>query len=316
MCSFCDQKSISGETKAPTAAEVSALLQEQAQTLSLRGMCAQIAFFGGSFTAIPHTYMTELLQAAQDAIERYPDAYCGIRCSTRPDCISHELLKTLKAYGMTAIELGAQSMCDEVLSANRRGHTAQDVRRAARLIKDSGIELGLQMMTGLYRDTADMARQTAEEFIKLSPATVRIYPTVILEGTHLGELYKSGIYQSLSFEETTELCAWLLRRFTDSGIRVIRMGLHASAEVEASMLGGVYHPAFREICESRMFLQDMTERFSDRERGSYTVFTDPKNISRAVGQKRCNIAAMSSLGYDVRVKPKNGAYIVIERDQL
>lgn len=310
-CSFCDQKSISGESSAPRAEDVAALLDEQAEHLRQRGMCAEIAFFGGSFTAIPRGYMTQLLEAAGAAVKRYPDVYCGIRCSTRPDCISEEILETLKSGGMTAIELGAQSMCDEVLSANERGHTAEDVRRASRLIKQSGISLGLQMMTGLYRDTREAVLDTMRAFIALAPDTVRIYPTVILEGTRLGELYKSGEYRSFSFEETVELCAQLLRGFTDNGIRVIRMGLHASDDVERAMLGGVYHPAFREICESRMFLDDAIKEFSAMEKGDYIIFTDPRNISRATGQKRCNIAELERLGYRVRVRPCAGEYIKI-----
>ena len=310
-CSFCDQKSISGEEKAPRADEVVKLLDEQAQHLTQRGMCAEIAFFGGSFTAIPEGYMTELLEAAKQALQRYPEAYCGIRCSTRPDCISAEILDKLKSYGMTAVELGAQSMSDEVLVANRRGHTAEDVRRAARLIKESGLELGLQMMTGLYCDSREAVLRTAEEFIELHPATVRIYPTVILEGTHLGELYKSGAYRSFQLDETVELCAQLLRSFTDRGIKVIRMGLHASAEVEASMLGGVYHPAFRELCESRLFLDDMKARLTPLGKGSYTIYTDARNISRATGQKRCNINVLQELGYNVMIRPLSGEYIKI-----
>lgn len=308
-CSFCDQKSISGEQKAPTAAEVTALLTEQAEHLKSREMCAEIAFFGGSFTAIPESYMTELLEAAGGAIKRYPDVYCGIRCSTRPDCISTEILDKLKSYGMTAIELGAQSMSDDVLLANRRGHTAEDVRRAARLIRESGISLGLQMMTGLYRDTEEAVMYTADEFIALCPDTVRIYPTVILEGTLLGSLYKSGEYETFSFERTVELCSALLRKFTENGIAVIRMGLHASEDVEKAMLGGVYHPSFREICESRLFLKDITEKITPMEKGSYILYTDPRNISKATGQKRCNITALSELGYDISVRPCTGEYI-------
>lgn len=310
-CSFCDQKSISGEQKAPTAEEVTSLLESQAEHLRSRGMTAEIAFFGGSFTAIPEGYMDSLLRAANGAMARYPDVYCGIRCSTRPDCISVEILDRLKGFGMTAIELGAQSMSDEVLCANRRGHTAADVRIASRLIKESGISLGLQMMTGLYRDSAEAVRYTAEEFIKLAPDTVRIYPTVILDGTMLGALYKSGEYRSFTFEDTVELCAELLRRFTENGIKVIRMGLHASEDVESAMLSGVYHPSFREICESRLFLKDMTERLKNAEKGNYIVFTDPKNISKAVGQKRCNIARLAEMGYSVTVKPRTGEYLTL-----
>ena len=276
-----------------------------------RNMTAQVAFFGGSFTAIPRDYMIELLEAASEAVRKY-HAYVGIRCSTRPDCIDDEVLSLLKGYGMTAIELGAQSMLDEVLAANERGHSSQDVRRAAGLIKAHGIELGLQMMTGLYKDTEEFCRYTAQEFVKLKPATVRIYPTVILRGTRLGELYERGVYKSFSLEQTIGLCADLLRLFNENGIKVIRMGLHASGEVEREMLGGVYHPAFRELCESRLFLNDMKELLLPLEKGEYTIYTDAGNISKAVGNKRGNIAALAELGYNVTVRARSGEYLLAE----
>lgn len=310
-CSFCDQKSISGAAHAPTPDEVTELLDGQAQHLSDRGMTAEIAFFGGSFTAIPRDYMVSLLERARAAVERFPGVYSGIRCSTRPDCINEEITGLLKEYGMTAVELGAQSMCDEVLEANERGHSAEDVRRASRLIRESGISLGLQMMTGLYKDTEDAVRLTCREFIAMKPDTVRIYPTVILKGTRLGALYERGEYQSFGFEQTVDLCAELLGEFDRAGIRVIRMGLHASENVERDMLGGVYHPAFREIVESRLFLNDMKERLFPLEKGSYTIYTDRRNISKAVGQKRCNISAMRELGYEVSVMPLDGAYLEV-----
>ncbi len=308
-CSFCDQRSISGAARAPSPQEVTELLDGQAQHLSDKGITAEIAFFGGSFTAIPRDYMEALLDCARSAVERYPGIYSGIRCSTRPDCVDWEIISLLKKYGMTAVELGAQSMSDEVLEANQRGHSAEDVRRAAALIKESGISLGLQMMTGLYKDSEDAVRLTCREFIGMKPDTVRIYPTVILKNTLLGSLYESGEYRGFGFEQTVELCAELLREFTAAGIRVIRMGLHASGDVERDMLGGVYHPAFREIVESRMFLNDMKKILLPLEKGNYVIQTDSKNISKAVGQKRCNIAAMRELGYNVEIAQRDGAYI-------
>lgn len=274
-------------------------------------MTAQIAFFGGSFTAIPRDYMTELLIVAKRAVERF-DVYTGIRCSTRPDCIDEEILGLLKMYGMTAIELGAQSMSDEVLSSNERGHTAEDVEKAARLILENGFELGLQMMTGLYRDTPEKSLYTAEKFIEMRPETVRIYPTVILKNTRLGELFESGDYRSFSFEETVELCATLLRKFEHNDIRVIRMGLHASDEVEREMLGGVYHPSFREIVESRLMLNDLSELLKPLPKGDYTVFTDGKNLSKLIGQKRGNLEKLRKMGYRIKVKEKSGVYLEIE----
>lgn len=311
MCSFCDQRSISGEKSAPSAEQVRAVVEEQAAHLAETGTTAEIAFFGGSFTAIPRGYMLELLDTARAAVKRFP-CYTGIRCSTRPDCVDGEIVDILKSYGVTAVELGAQSMNDEVLLANDRGHTAEDVRKAAALIKQSGIELGLQMMTGLYKDTPERCLETADEFIKLSPETVRIYPTVILKNTRLGELFLRGEYRSFSFDETVELCAGLLRKFTENDIRVIRLGLHASPDVERDMLGGVYHPAFREIVESRIFLNDMKSRLAELEKGRYLIYTDPKNISKAKGQKKRNIKVLAELGYEIDIFPLDGEYLLIK----
>ncbi len=309
-CTFCDQKSISGAAKPPSGEDVAKLLEEQAYHLMDKGYCAEIAFFGGSFTAVPRGYMVQLLEAAKSAMERYP-VYSGIRCSTRPDCISEEIIGILREYGITAVELGAQSMDDEVLRLNERGHTAEDVRQASSLIKHSGIELGLQMMTGLYGDTPEKTLNTAREFAEINPSTVRVYPTVILKGTRLGELYQSGEYRSFGFEETVDLCAAVLRLFSENGISVIRMGLHASTDVEREMLGGVYHPAFREIVESRIFLEDLKKQILGAEKGKYLVYTDPKNISKAVGQNKCNINALAMMGYEVKFKPRQGVYIEI-----
>lgn len=310
MCSFCDQRSITGERSAPTAEQVRALLEEQAEHLAQIGMSAEIAFFGGSFTAVPRGYMLELLDTAKAAVERFP-CYSGIRCSTRPDCVDAEIVDILKSYGVTAVELGAQSMNNEVLSANDRGHTAEDVRRASALIKQSGIELGLQMMTGLYSDTPEFCLDTADEFIKLSPGTVRIYPTVIMKNTRLGELFESVEYKSFTFDETVDLCAELLKKFTGNGIKVIRLGLHASPDVEREMLGGVYHPALREIVESRIVLEELTERLNAFPKGDYTIFTDKKNISRTIGQKRENVRRLSALGYNIDVREREGAKLEI-----
>lgn len=273
-------------------------------------MTAEIAFFGGSFTAIERGYMESLLCTAARAMKKFP-VYTGIRCSTRPDCVDEKIADVLKKYGVTAVELGAQSMDDSVLKANERGHTAEDVRRAAGIIKAHGIELGLQMMTGLYCDTPEKCLYTAEQFIKLAPQTVRIYPTVILRGTRLGELFEHGDFTSFSFDETVELCAELLRNFTRNHIRVIRLGLHASPDVEREMLGGVYHPALREIVESRIYLEDLKRQLLNMKPGKYLVYTDPKNVSKAVGQKKGNINALAELGYEIEFKPRVGRYIWI-----
>ena len=185
--------------------------------------------------------MLELLEAAQPFIGE--GRFSGIRISTRPDYIDEEILDILKAHHVTAIELGAQSMSDEVLEANERGHSAKDAAYAAMLIKSRRcFQLGLQMMVGLYKSTPQEERRSWRRIAALSPDTVRIYPVVILEGTRLGELYKSGEYQPFDFDTAVELCAGFLADAEQRGIEVIKLGLHASRDVEAKKTGRILPP--------------------------------------------------------------------------
>ena len=185
-CSFCDQKSISGEEKPVTPEEVTKILtaafekQPDPET-------TEIAFFGGSFTCLPKEDMEGLLKAAHPFIK---ERRCsGIRVSTRPDGISEGILETLSRYGVTAIELGAQSLSDEVLLKNYRVHTAADVFESAAAIRAyGGFSLGLQVMAGLYGDSHGTFQSTMEGVMRIRPDTVRIYPTVVLEGTELARL--------------------------------------------------------------------------------------------------------------------------------
>lgn len=186
-CTFCNQRNIVGQAYQPNADDVTNAVKIAVDSLKENTKEAEIAFFGGSFTAIDREYMLELL----DATKPFINSFKGIRLSTRPDCIDDEIVSLLKSYKVTSIELGAQSMDDEVLKLNERGHTADDVRNACRIIKNYGISLGLQMMTGLYGSDFYKDIYTADEFIKLRPDTVRIYPTVIMQDTELANLYNS-----------------------------------------------------------------------------------------------------------------------------
>ncbi len=311
-CAFCNQRAISHTVSAPTAEQVSGILKNAFENIPDGN--TEIAFFGGSFTAIEREYMISLLEAAQPYIKCGKAS--GIRISTRPDKIDDEILDILKKYNVTAIELGAQSMDDEVLSANERGHSAQDVRNASELIHKNGFELGLQMMTGLYRSTAEKDRQTAFEIIGLRPDTVRIYPTVILKNTRLGELFQKGEYVPYPFEECAELCAELLELFEKNNIRVIKLGLHASETVESDMLGGYYHQAFREICEGIIFRKKIDAEI--HKSGKFTVFTAPDAVSKAAGHKKCNKKYFAEKGIYIKIMPDKkitGRNIIIKKDE-
>lgn len=298
MCSFCDQRTISGAQHLPDGNEVREICGRALSEVKSPEN-AEIAFFGGSFTAIPRDYMLELLEAAHGFVGE--GKFRGIRCSTRPDCIDSEVLGILKEYGVTAIELGAQSMCDEVLAANERGHTAEDVRQASSLIRENGFELGLQMMTGLYGSTPERDRASAAEIIAIHPDTVRIYPVVVLKGTMLAELYAEGVYRPVPFDGMTELCAELMEAFTNAGISVIKCGLHASEFVEHDMVAGYYHPAFREICEMHIYRKRIAELLAGMSSGGFRIAVGSRHISKAVGQKKANIIYFRERGFDVSV---------------
>lgn len=301
-CSFCNQKAISGQAVPATPRDVENAVKVAIE-YGVDPKNTEIAFFGGSFTAIERDYMLSLLTAAKHFLDTYNLA--GIRVSTRPDCINEDILSTLKEYGVTAIELGAQSMCDDVLFANRRGHTAEDVRKASALIKEYGFELGLQMMTGLYKSDFEKDEYTAREIIKLKPNTVRIYPTVVLKNTHLGYLQEKGEYIAPTAEETASFCAKLLQMFENEGIKVIKLGLHSSETVERDMIGGAYHPAFRELCEGHIYLEKILEKLAGKDKNyEYVIYVNKKVLSKAKGQQKRNEKALKNQGFHCIIKGK------------
>ena len=300
QCSFCNQKTISGSVNTLTPKEVTETL-EKAVCDNNDPQNTEIAFFGGSFTAIPREYMVSLLEATKPFIGK--GYFSGIRISTRPDAIDSEVLKILKSFNVRSVELGAQSTDEEVLKLNRRGHTRQDIIKASQLIKEKGFSLGLQMMTGLLGDTDEKSLKTCDDIISLKPDTVRIYPTVVLEGTKLGEMYKKGEYAPQNLEDAVSLCSKLLKRFYDNNIKVIRLGLHSGGNVEDGFLSGPYHPAFGELCESRIYLECLRNLLKDfKGQTDVAVFVNPREISKMTGQKGCNKKALSDDGYRITVK--------------
>ncbi len=297
-CSFCDQRTISGAQRLPHGDDVREICSKAlAEVKSPEN--TEIAFFGGSFTAIPRAYMTELLEAAFPFVGE--SKFKGIRISTRPDCIDKEILTLLKKYGVTAIELGAQSMSDKVLEANERGHSSADVEKASVLIREYGFELGLQMMVGLYKSNMDDEQETLEKIISIRPDTVRIYPVVILKGTRLGELYRAGEYSTFSFDEVTEFAADAIMRFGENGIKVIKCGLHASEFVEQDMVGGFYHPAFREICESLVYRRRIAEIISCECGNDIVIAVNLTCISKAMGHKKSNCEYFKKQDINIKI---------------
>ncbi len=291
LCVFCNQKNISGSQKPYDRQDILKLLNN---TEFKEGREYVLAFYGGSFTAIPISQQVELLDTVRGHIDK--GLISSIRVSTRPDAIDDEKLKILKDYSVKTIELGAQSMNDRVLSLSGRGHSAEAVEVSSKLIKESGFKLGLQMMTGLPGSTDECDIETAKKIASLEPDFVRIYPTVIVKGTALERMLEEGSYREHSVEDAVRVCAEIIPVFENKGIKIIRLGLNPTEDLGGNfVLGGAYHPALGELANSRLMLniiKDMLGKASLEKDKTLNIYVSPKLLSQAIGQKRENIAKL------------------------
>ncbi len=287
-CVFCNQRRISGETEPADARKVRELLA----AVPSDGTKRELAFYGGSFTAIPEAQQQELLSAAQEGVLQ--GKISAIRLSTRPDAIDEAVLERLKRYGVQTVELGAQSLDDEVLRLSGRGHTAEDVRRASRMVKDAGFSLILQMMTGLPGDSGEQSLATAREIVLLRPDGVRVYPTVIVRDTALYELWRRGQYCEHTVEDAVRLCAKILPLFEEAGIPVLRLGLNPTEELSGgAAVAGAYHPALGELVRSQILLEKAEALLQGVEPGSRVIMgVQPRLLSQMLGQRRRNVSAL------------------------
>ncbi len=288
-CVFCNQRKISGVEKFDIHS-VPELLKEAFSTVDSEHDEVEIAFFGGSFTGIDREDMLYLLTLAREYIDRGMTR--SIRLSTRPDYIDGEILDILAEYGVTDIELGLQSMSDKVLSASKRGHTAEDGERACKLIKERGFNLVGQMMIGLPESTAELEVMTAEKLVSLGCGGARIYPTVVFCDTELSEMMAHGKYTPLELEDGIARSCDALEVFVNGGVPVIRLGLCASDNLftEGTMVGGSYHSAMGELVYSELYRRRIAALLSDKVRGKdITVYVPKGETSKAVGQKKRNI---------------------------
>ena len=242
-CIFCDQKRITGEDM-PDPKEVPERVEKYLSTMPREGAHIEVGFFGGSFTGLSRKAQKDFLDRARPFLEK--GSIQGIRLSTRPDLIDEEKVSFLKEHGVTCIELGVQSMYDKVLLAAKRGHTAENVEKASRIILKEGLMLGHQMMLGLPLSGLDEELYTAMRIWQLGACQVRIYPVIVIKGTELADLWTKGGYRPLDEEEAVRRAAKLISYFASKNVKVIRCGLHPSEGLLSGeeYLAGPFHPAF------------------------------------------------------------------------
>ena len=295
-CVFCNQRHITGHSGDVCADDVTKTIEYHLKTIQ-KDSHVEVAFFGGSFTGIDISLQTELLEAAYPYVSS--GRVSGIRCSTRPDYISTEILDNLRKYGVTCIELGVQSTDSDVLLFSARGHDFDSVISASKLIKSYGIELGLQMMLGLPGDNLEKMKKTADDLILLKPSCVRIYPTLVVPDTSLWSMYAEGTYIPLDIEEAVEALAVILPKFYKNNIPVIRVGLQTTDEINENTVVGPYHSAIRELAEGRI-IRNILERYVVESKLEVSVSS--RCVSKTVGHGRCNkIYFRKKYGLELRV---------------
>ena len=311
-CTFCNQKKISGQTKMVTAKDVKDTIEYYLKNFKDNHKYVEVAFFGGSFTAIEPQKQEELLEAAQGYIEQ--KLVNSIRISTRPDCIDKEILKRMKKYHVKTIELGVQSTNNYILERCKRGHTGEDVKKASKLIRHHGFILGHQMMVGLPESTKQDEINTAKELIKLKPKIVRIYPVLVIKDTELEQEYKNGEYTPLTVGQAVERCKEVVDLFNRNKINVIRIGLQNTEEItdpsseKSSVVAGPYHPAFRQLVESSMWYDSIVDKIKkvNAKVKKVKIRANDVNINNIIGHGKENILKLKEI-YDVDV--------VIEKDE-
>jgi histone acetyltransferase (RNA polymerase elongator complex component) len=301
QCAFCNQRKISGHIAVPDTDEIIKIIKNHLLTFTKQNRHVEIGFFGGSFTGLPLKEQEKYLSIAKMFLDK--NLIHGIRLSTRPDYINKEVLYLLKDYGVTSIELGAQSFDEEVLRRSYRGHTAKQTEISSKMILDEGFRLGLQMMIGLPGDSMDKAVKTAEKIVELRASCTRIYPTVVVKDTALHNWYKTGKYKPLTLEEAVKWTKYLLPVFESGRVKVIRTGLHPSEGLLSGdeLVDGPFHQSFKELVMTEIWY-DKFKMLKSESNSKLEVIVNNKDLNFAVGYKAKNKRLLLTKFKDVMFK--------------
>lgn len=287
-CIFCDQEKISGHVKTPAFEEVSRIIDKHLATIPIENSIIELGFFGGTFTGLPLHQQEAYLNAAKPYIET--GKISGIRLSTRPDFIGEEILIFLKKHDVKTIELGAQSMKDEVLKKSGRGHKADNTITAAGMIVKNGFRLGLQMMIGLPGDTLDYSLFTATKFVELGAKDVRIYPLVVIKGTPLEKLYNSAKFMPLSLQEAVKTTSEVYKIFEAAGVNIIRTGLHPSEGLlnGEDLIAGPFHVSFKELVLTELWRDIFSKIHKPENTSQISISVAVNELNYAIGYQASN----------------------------
>jgi len=303
-CVFCDQSIISGqEDTIPSSDNLETGIVSYLESWQGEGT-REVAFYGGTFTALPIEIQERLLAAVRPFIDS--GEIDAIRVSTRPDAIDEERIHLLRSYGVATIELGVQSMDDEVLQLSGRGHHSVDTENAARLIKSSELTLGCQLMPGLPGDSYKKSMDSAFKVIELGAEIVRIYPALVISGTEMEKLFFEGSYAPLSMKEALHLCADMVEVFRANSVHIIRVGLQAEKSLGDSLVAGPYHPSFGEMVESSIFMKKAQNLLAScpKLKGDLSLLISPYDESALRGQGNANMKELKEFYPHLKINIK------------
>ena len=301
-CLFCNQVSISG-TILQEADDAELVRKTVSEWLgfSRPHSIVQVAFYGGSFTCLSQKRQQLYLDAVHPFLKK--GEVDSIRLSTRPDCLDNSICDFLLQNGVKTVELGVQSFDDKVLEAAERGHSREDSLAAIHILKENGMELGVQLMPGLPHENTLSFLATLDRVIDCKPDFVRLYPTLVINGSGLAKEYKKGRYQPMTMNRAVALCCYAKEKLEQAGIHIMRMGLQASETLEKELLAGPYHPSFGEFVASRHWLKRVRPLLARCPTGKDLYITiSHRDISAFVGPKRVNMKRLQELGFEKRLK--------------
>jgi len=295
-CVFCNQVSITGhEDRQVSRRDVAVHIMEFLDYKGSHRNSVEVAFYGGSFLGLPEAYRHGLLGEALGFVEK--GLVDGVRFSTRPETVTRENLLALAPYNVQTVEVGAQSMDDEILLLSRRGHTARDTKDAVERLRACGMTVGIQIMPGLPGDTAETILETGRRIVELQPDFVRIYPTVVVQNTVLETWYRAGRFVPLSLADAVELSKRLYLLFEGHGISVIRMGLQGTETLSPSgaLVAGPFHPAFGHLVHSAVFLERAIKAVERQKAVAerLTIRVHPSDVPKVRGLKNHNVKELT-----------------------
>ena len=284
QCVFCNQDRIAGKYEEVFANDVRKIIDEYLETINSKGATIEVSFFGGTFTAIDVNKQKELLEVAREYKQK--GLIHKIRLSTRPDAILPYIFEYLKEDKVDIIELGVQSLDDEVLRKAGRGHSVNDVIVASKLIKEAGFTLGHQIMPGLPGDSFEIDIETTKKSIEMKPDICRIYPSLVIKDTPMEDMYNRGDYVPYSLDEAVYISGEMLKLYNEAKIKVIRIGLQPTDTITTGkdIVDGPFHPAFRELVEGHLICETLDKKCPKEK--DIIVEINEKDISKLYTNKK------------------------------